>query len=95
MKLQRQRNLPVLQVPPQAEAPILSRLSKVSGSIPAGKDTIRISEDGKCWISWWDFFSEPRFDDCLTPLWAVAHLPRKGGDHIDIEMVANFSMSQS
>jgi hypothetical protein len=45
-------NLPGLGVLPQAEAPILSRLSKVSGSIPAGKDTRRISADGKCWISW-------------------------------------------
>ncbi len=37
--------------PCEAEAPILSRLAKVSGSIPAGKDTRRISADGRTWIS--------------------------------------------
>ncbi len=42
--------------PCEAEAPILSRLAKVSGSIPAGKDTRRISEDGTCWISWCVFY---------------------------------------
>jgi hypothetical protein len=48
---------PAAQVPPcEAEAPILSRLSKVSGSIPAGKDTRRISADGTWWISWRDFY---------------------------------------
>jgi hypothetical protein len=48
---------PAAQVPPcEAEAPILSRLAKVSGSIPAGKDTLRITWVGTCWISWCDFY---------------------------------------
>ncbi|WP_426137171.1 hypothetical protein [Phyllobacterium sp. SL163] len=37
-RAQRQRNLLIPQVFLRDEVPILSRLSKVSGSIPAGKD---------------------------------------------------------
>jgi len=64
--------------PCEAEAPILSRLSKVSGSIPAGKDR---DENNVGWevvdkLAW--FFMKRVFH----PLCPARHLPHKGGDQL-------------